>query len=312
MDIITKNKSPCTCEKYTELDIKQFLDQLSLTEEKRNILSCLKEYDYNTYIHSIDVAMLTRRFMLHLGYGSNDLEAGTVAALLHDAGKLYVPCEIINKPGTLTVAERILIDYHTSAAAAVMKGCSQLESNAAIMHHTSYDKTAPFIQALSICDVYSANHLERAYKPMNSPQAALGSTLCSNILNPKLMDEFEYMWQNTPELCHNLHKHETPSVQHYEQKSLEYLAAKYKLDKSELTLLKDPHFVLYKDMVLSILDTDGTINGEPHEVELLGEKQLFGRDVYWSERDIVYPAAKSFERKMKNTSAIVINAENRF
>ena len=67
----------------------------------------LSSYDNYTYVHSVNVDILSVIIGIGLGLRNEELNKLSQAALLHDIGKCDVPVEIINKPARLT--SRILL-----------------------------------------------------------------------------------------------------------------------------------------------------------------------------------------------------------
>lgn len=57
--------------------------------------------------------MLSMGLAEQLAFGSRDVRAIGVAALLHDIGKVRLPESLLNKPGVLTDAERAIMRMHT-------------------------------------------------------------------------------------------------------------------------------------------------------------------------------------------------------
>ena len=69
--------------------------------------------DAYTGSHSRDVLDLTLVVADEFGLSPRDRRDAEFVALLHDVGKVHVPNEIINKPGPLTVEERLIVNRHT-------------------------------------------------------------------------------------------------------------------------------------------------------------------------------------------------------
>lgn len=248
---------------------KQFLKQLCIPSTELNVLNAIKKYDTNTYTHCIDVAMLTKQFMEHLHYSKKSVRTGTIAALIHDAGKIGTPYEIINKPGALTNIERELVNKHTINAPLFMRGCNDLELLVATTHHKHYSEIDELTQIVAICDVYSANHLERAYKPMNAPKTALNNTLGAKTLNPELLYEFKKMWLKTPEMMQDSGTYIKPESSYYESKSLSYIASKYHISENQLYIQHNPNGIIFNKETICTLNENGTICSEPYEMKYL-------------------------------------------
>jgi HD-GYP domain-containing protein (c-di-GMP phosphodiesterase class II) len=69
--------------------------------------------DAYTGAHSRAVVEMTLAVADQLGLSDADRRLAEFSALLHDVGKIRVPNEIIRKPGSLTPAERAVVERHT-------------------------------------------------------------------------------------------------------------------------------------------------------------------------------------------------------
>ena len=141
-----------------------------------------------------------------LGFRGENLHQMGVASLLHDVGKLFIPEEILNKPGKLSQDERAIIETHTVKGARYLlglEGIPKLAVISALEHHLKYDGSGypsikggwtPNIASQIICvaDVFDAMRSKRSY------QEAMPLTKIEEILrngsgkafNPQLVDHF--------------------------------------------------------------------------------------------------------------------------
>ena len=71
--------------------------------------------------HQQRVARLCRAIAIEMAFSYERIQMIRVAGLLHDLGKIFVPVEILNKPGDLTEDERGVIRSHPKAAYDVLK-----------------------------------------------------------------------------------------------------------------------------------------------------------------------------------------------
>jgi putative nucleotidyltransferase with HDIG domain len=141
-------------------------------------LLSLKEFDEYTTTHSLNVSVLTMALAEEMGYGSRDVRAFGVAALLHDLGKTRVPLEILNKPGKLTDAEREIMQRHPAdGARLILSSGRQLDLAAAVAyeHHIMIDgggyprrRRSRACHCAStlvhVCDVFDALRTRRPYR----------------------------------------------------------------------------------------------------------------------------------------------------
>jgi HD-GYP domain-containing protein (c-di-GMP phosphodiesterase class II) len=65
-------------------------------------LSRLKNVDDYTYLHSVAVCVLMMALGRQLGLEDKVLKQVGLAELMHDLGKVFIPKEVLNKPGKLT------------------------------------------------------------------------------------------------------------------------------------------------------------------------------------------------------------------
>lgn len=72
--------------------------------------------DPSTGGHQRRVAQLARAIAVQLGLSEETVGRITIAAKLHDVGKLSIPAEILSKPGKLLPAEYELVKEHAQAA----------------------------------------------------------------------------------------------------------------------------------------------------------------------------------------------------
>lgn len=153
-----------------------------------DMLHNMREYDDITYIHSVNVSLLCNVFGTWLKLPDKDIEALTLAGLLHDIGKLTLPTEIINKTGRLSATDYITIKTHTLQGFNMLKNKNIDERiiNGALMHHERCDGSGypyrlkgeeidVFAKIIAIVDVYDAMTSARVYRPALSPFEAIST-----------------------------------------------------------------------------------------------------------------------------------------
>ncbi|MGO9614350.1 MAG: HD-GYP domain-containing protein [Dissulfurispiraceae bacterium] len=105
-------------------------------------LAPLRILDEHTFTHSTNVCVLNLAQALSLDIKGQLLHDIGVASLLHDIGKLFIPEEILNKPGKLTEAEWAVVREHPLKGARYLMdnpGVPQLAVVTAFEHHLMYD-----------------------------------------------------------------------------------------------------------------------------------------------------------------------------
>jgi HD-GYP domain-containing protein (c-di-GMP phosphodiesterase class II) len=148
-----------------------------------SLLASVKLAHEYTFTHAVNVGILTIIQARSLGFFGRALHEIGVASMLHDVGKIFVPDEILSKPGRLTAEERAVVETHPVKGARylmTLDGIPKLAVLAAIEHHRRFDGSGyPAInpqwkpnivgQMIAIADVFDALRSRRAYsepKPM--------------------------------------------------------------------------------------------------------------------------------------------------
>jgi putative nucleotidyltransferase with HDIG domain len=169
-------------------------------------LSRIKNKDEYTYIHSLSVAALCISFANHLGMDATQIKALGVGGLLHDIGKVNVPIELLNKPGTLSEAEFEVMKAHVAHGERILgdtHGIDEFSICVCTHHHERLDGTgypkglktgeiSEFGQIGAIVDIYDALSSERSYKHALPPTDALKKLFewSGGYLNRGLVEQF--------------------------------------------------------------------------------------------------------------------------
>ena len=144
--------------------------------------------DAYTGSHSRDVVALAVEVGTRMGLEGERLRDLEFGALLHDVGKIAVPKEIINKPGTLTPDEWAIVQRHTIDGQRMLENVGGVLSRVGVIvraSHESYDGSgypdglageAIPIEAriCSACDAFSAMTTDRSYRAAMPVEQALG------------------------------------------------------------------------------------------------------------------------------------------
>lgn len=136
-----------------------------------------RTYDNYTYVHSINVSLLTTLIALQMGYRGNYLRNLGTGGLLHDLGKLRIPVSILHKPSGLTPEEFEIVKRHPIQGQEMLwKVDVSSEILLAIrQHHERWNgqgypdhliKRAidPSAQIVAIADVFDALTADRPYR----------------------------------------------------------------------------------------------------------------------------------------------------
>jgi len=136
--------------------------------------------------HSLGVAGVACLLARRLGVAPDNVDKLEIAALLHDLGKLRVPDEILDKPGKLDPAERLVINSHSFETFQILrniKGFEEIAPWAAYHHEEPGGSGYPFhvdaatlpIEAriLRVADIFQAMVQDRPYRAGLGAQEAL-------------------------------------------------------------------------------------------------------------------------------------------
>jgi putative nucleotidyltransferase with HDIG domain len=136
--------------------------------------------------HQRRVSSLSGAIAREMGVSSESVETITMAASIHDIGKMSVPAEILSKPGILTAIERSLIEVHVQTGYDILKDV-ELPSPIAdivLQHHERLDGSGYpqglkgdeillEAQIIAVADVVEAISTHRPYRPAHGVNMAL-------------------------------------------------------------------------------------------------------------------------------------------
>lgn len=156
----------------------KMIDELMDVKDTIVNLQDLKSNDLYTFSHSVNVCVLSLITGISLRYDEERLRELGIGAMLHDIGKIKIPYEILNKPGSLTEEEFSIAKKHTSYGYEMLKRSKVLSTYAsyiALTHHERYDgegyplglrgeEIHEFARIVSVADVYDAMTSDRVYK----------------------------------------------------------------------------------------------------------------------------------------------------
>jgi HD-GYP domain-containing protein (c-di-GMP phosphodiesterase class II) len=143
--------------------------------------------DQYTGAHSRDVVDLARSTTAILGLSASQRRAVEFVAMLHDVGKIFVPKEILNKPGELNAYEWQVIRSHTIQGERILKQVGGALARVARYVRSSHERfdgdgypdglageAIPIeSRIVSVCDAFRAMTTDRPYRPAMPFDAAL-------------------------------------------------------------------------------------------------------------------------------------------
>lgn len=151
-------------------------------------LAHLKLHDEYTFVHAVNVGLITSALCAAAGLSADITRAVTIGGMLHDVGKRAMPAAVINKPGKLSQTERAILNGHPEAGVRLLAGSHGVPPVVlaiAYEHHMNIDGsgypkppkgwTVPVTsQIVHIADVFDALRTHRPYRKAMDVDTALG------------------------------------------------------------------------------------------------------------------------------------------
>jgi PAS domain S-box-containing protein/putative nucleotidyltransferase with HDIG domain len=136
--------------------------------------------------HQQKVADLSTAIAREMKLEDTRIDQLRMAALIHDIGKMYVPSDILSKPGRLSEIEFSLIKTHAQSGYDIVKGMNfpGVVAQAVLQHHERLDgsgypeglkgeDTLLEAKILAVADVIEAMAADRPYRPALGIEKAL-------------------------------------------------------------------------------------------------------------------------------------------
>ena len=142
------------------------------------LMTQLKNRDEYTAQHSMNVCIFSIALGRQINLSIEELNNVGLCGMMHDMGKMLVPLEILNKPGSLTPEELSVMQSHTTLGWKILLSTSGMYSGAvdvAFTHHERLDgngyprklkdeEITPYARMVAIADMYDAVSSDRIYK----------------------------------------------------------------------------------------------------------------------------------------------------
>ncbi len=158
----------------------------TLTDTIRAIALTVEKRDPYTAGHQNKVAGLCVAIASELGLTPERIEGVRLGATIHDIGKVYIPAEILNRPGKLTDPEFEIIKTHPQVGYDIVKDVKfpWPVGEMILQHHERLDGSgypkglkgeASLLEAriLAVADTVEAMSSHRPYRPALGPEKAL-------------------------------------------------------------------------------------------------------------------------------------------
>lgn len=177
----------------------------TLEEQLSTLIAALDAKDNYTAGHSLRVADYSLKIGQAIGMTKDRLKTLEQAALLHDIGKIGVPEQVLNKPGSLTEEEFALIKQHPATGASIIQRSADLSAIGEIIryHHERYDgkgypdglqgEEIPLeSRIMAVADTFDAMITDRPYRKGIPVEKAISilDEVKGNQLDSSLVDTF--------------------------------------------------------------------------------------------------------------------------
>lgn len=149
------------------------------------LASTVEQRDPYTAGHQHRVAELAVAIGRELGFSDDRLEGLFLASSIHDIGKIYVPAEILSRPGRLTPVEFEIIKSHSQVGYDIVKGVNfpWPVAETIYQHHERLDGSGyprglkgdaiiPEARVLAVADMVEAISSHRPYRAGRGLEAA--------------------------------------------------------------------------------------------------------------------------------------------
>jgi HD-GYP domain-containing protein (c-di-GMP phosphodiesterase class II) len=169
-------------------------------------LAPLKRHDEYTFVHTINVGILSAALGEALGFDVRTVHELNISALLHDIGKQMVPGDLLNKNGRFTDEEFRIVQLHPVNGARLLlttSGVPELAAIVAFEHHIRVDGTGyPRVPSswklnlasriVQVADVFDALRTNRPYREALTPPEIVEVMTrdAGTFFDPDLLDIF--------------------------------------------------------------------------------------------------------------------------
>ena len=168
-------------------------EELIVDETMKTFVGFIDAKDPYTAGHSSRVATYTKMLAEKMGYSEEKCREAYLCGLLHDAGKISIPENVLNKPGKLDDEEFELIKTHTTRGYEILRTLTSVKNAdiAARYHHERYDgkgypdklkgeEIPEIARIICVADSYDAMNSNRIYRNALSKEKIINQLMtCS-------------------------------------------------------------------------------------------------------------------------------------
>ena len=187
----------------TEREHVERLYRDSLVDTIQAIARTVEKRDPYTAGHQQRVAELASAIGREMGLAPERIEGLRLGALIHDIGKIYIPAEILNRPGRLSSAEFEIIKTHPEVGYDIVKDVTfpWPVAEMILQHHERLDgsgyprglkgeEIVPEARIMAVADVVEAITSHRPYRPGHGIDRALEEirTRRGTVYDPDVVD----------------------------------------------------------------------------------------------------------------------------
>ncbi|MCK8825124.1 HD-GYP domain-containing protein [Fuchsiella alkaliacetigena] len=186
---------------------KNLVDELQQNRKAVIHLSDIRAYDEYVFGHSVDVAILSIKTAISMGFNQLDIQKIAIGALLHDIGRTKIDKSILTKPGSLTEEEFAKVKTHSREGFNILKASEEisiLSAHIAYQHHEKYngsgyprglkgEEILTGAQITAVADIFDAVTNDRAYRDAVSSLEAveiIREEEEKGNLNPQVVEKF--------------------------------------------------------------------------------------------------------------------------
>ena len=198
LNIVNENLENLVHERTLELEeaVREGVVMLALAAEAK---------DNDTGEHINRIQRITRNICTAMGMSPQESEQIAFFSIMHDVGKIHIPDSILQKPGSLTAEEWVVMQRHCIAGEKILgdKPFYRTAREIARSHHERWDgngypdglknDSIPLsARIVTIADIFDALTHERSYKKAWPLEEALAEMkkFSGKIFDPKILELF--------------------------------------------------------------------------------------------------------------------------
>ncbi len=196
---IMKNTSVIKDRKGAMDVIKTIEELINYIAENADINKSLYEIQTQSnerYIHSMEVCIRSVFLGQALGLKKDQLKELGVAAILHDIGMTKISAKVLEKHGSYTPEEQLLIREHPYKGYQILKQNIRIPEsvlNAVLQHHERVDgkgypngltgdQICKYAKIISVCDMYDLvtnnDNYKKTFRPHDAYELIIGGSSC--------------------------------------------------------------------------------------------------------------------------------------